>query len=219
MTEDTILFVLFFVIVFAGLSIRRYYSYKIERAHQRPSLRKRVKEMLQAEGRLFSVLYFASNLYATVLFLLYLLFSPSFVSFQMPFPYWLRWLGVGMGFLSIPFLFWVHYILDKEWSVTLKLQVNHQLITSGPYRRIRHPMYTVLLVYMLSWVLVSASLLFLVYYAVSGFLIVVRIPREERMMLEKFGEEYRVYMRRTGRLLPHFSQETDGKIEGENQRD
>jgi len=67
-------------------------------------------------------------------------------------------------------------------------------------------------------VLVSASLLFLVYYAISGFLIVVRIPREERMMLEKFGEEYRVYMRRTGRLLPHFFQETGGKKEGKNQR-
>ncbi len=125
----------------------------------------------------------------------------------------------GLGFLSIPFLFWVHYVLDREWSVILKLQVDHQLITSGPYRRICHPMYTVLLVYMLSWVLVSASLSFLVYYAVSGFLIVVRIPREERMMLEKFGEEYRVYMRRTGRLLPHFFQETRGKIEGENQQD
>jgi protein-S-isoprenylcysteine O-methyltransferase Ste14 len=219
MTEDAFFFLLFFVIVFTGLSIRRYYSYKIERTRLRLSLRKRVREMVQAEGRFFSVLYFASNFYAIVLFLLYLLFSSSFVSFQMPFPYWVRWLGVGLGFLSIPFLLWVHYVLDREWSVTLKLQVDHQLITSGPYRRIRHPMYTVLLVYMLSWVLVSASLLFLVYYAVSGFLIVVRIPREERMMLEKFGEEYRVYMRRTGRLLPHFSQETDGKIEGENQRD
>lgn len=89
----------------------------------------------------------------------------------------------------------------------MKLQTDHRLVTSGPYRRIRHPMYTVLIMYELSWVFVSANLLFLVYYVFSVFLIAVRIPREERMMLEKFGEEYRVYMKRTGRLLPRFRQE------------
>jgi protein-S-isoprenylcysteine O-methyltransferase Ste14 len=51
------------------------------------------------------------------------------------------------------------------------------------------------------------TVLFLVYYVFSVFLIAIRIPREERMMLEKFGEEYRVYMKRTGRLLPRFRQE------------
>ena len=61
--------------------------------------------------------------------------------------------------------------------------------------------------YVLSWVLVSANLLFLVYYVFSVLLIVVRIPKEERMMLEQFGEEYRVYMKRTGRLLPRFRQQ------------
>jgi protein-S-isoprenylcysteine O-methyltransferase Ste14 len=61
--------------------------------------------------------------------------------------------------------------------------------------------------YELSWVLVSANLLFLIYYALAVLLITLRIPKEERMMLEQFGEEYRVYMKRTGRLLPHIRQE------------
>jgi len=68
-------------------------------------------------------------------------------------------------------------------------------------------MYTVLIMYLLSWVLVSANLLFLIYYVLAILLIILRIPKEERMMLEKFGEEYRVYMKRTGRLLPYFRQE------------
>jgi len=207
MNEDMIFLVLFFIIVFIGTGIRRYYSYKIEKNSQRLSVRERVVEMIHAEGRIFAVLYFASSAYLLILLPLYLLFPSSFLLFQMPFPIWLRWFGVGLGFLSIPFLLWVHYVLDEEWSITLKFQTDHKLVTSGPYRRIRHPMYTALIVYELSWVLVSAGFLFFVYYVITVLLMIVRIPKEERMMLEKYGEEYRSYMKRTGRLLPHFRRE------------
>jgi protein-S-isoprenylcysteine O-methyltransferase Ste14 len=209
MNDDVVFLVLFVALIFIGTGIRRYYTYKIEKARQRLSVKERIEEMVRAEGRTFTVLLVAQGVYLIALLPLYLLFSSSFILFQMPFPNWLRWFGVGLGFLSVPFLAWVHCVLDKEWSVTLELQTDHKLVTSGPYRRIRHPMYTVLIIYELSWVLVSANLLFLVYYVFSVFLIAVRIPREERMMLEKFGEEYRVYMKRTGRLLPCFRQEND----------
>jgi protein-S-isoprenylcysteine O-methyltransferase Ste14 len=209
MNDDMVFLVLFVALIFIGTGIRRYYTYKIEKARQRLSVRERIEEMIQAEGKAFTVLLIAQGVYIIALLPLYLLFSSSFLLFQMPFPNWLRWFGVGLGFLSVPFLAWVHYVLDKGWSVTLKLQAGHKLVTSGPYQRIRHPMYTVLIVYELSWVLVSANLLFLVYYVLSVLLIILRIPKEERMMLEKFGEEYRVYMKRTGRLLPYFRQEND----------
>ena len=207
MNEDMIFLVLFFTIVFIGSGIRRYYSYKIEKNSQRLSVRERVLEMMHAEGKIFAVIYFTSSVYMLILLPLYLLFPSFFLLFQMPFPNWLRWFGVGLGFLSIPFLLWVHYVLDEEWSITLKFQTDHKLVTSGPYRKIRHPMYIALIVYELSWVLVSASLLFLVYYVITVLLMLVRIPKEEQMMLEKFGEEYRTFMKRTGRLLPHFRRE------------
>jgi len=207
MNDDMVFLVLFVALIFIGTSIRRYYSYKIERTRHKLSIKERIEEMIQAEGRMFAILFLAQTVYIIVLLPLYLLFSSSFVLFQMPFPNWLRWFGVGLGFLSVPFLAWVHYVLDKGWSVTLKLQTDHKLVTSGPYRRIRHPMYTVLIMYELSWVLVSANLLFLIYYVLAILLIILRIPKEEQMMLEKFGEEYRLYMKRTGRLLPYFRQE------------
>jgi protein-S-isoprenylcysteine O-methyltransferase Ste14 len=209
MDDNIVFLVLFLAIIFIGTGIRRYYSYKIEKNSQKLSIRERIEEMIQAEGKLFTFLLMAQGIYIAILLMLYLLSSSSFVMFQMPFPVWLRWFGVALGFLSVPFLAWVHYVLDRSWSVTLKLQANHKLLTSGPYKRIRHPMYTVLIVYMLSWVFVSANLLFLIYYVFSVFLIVVRIPKEEHMMLEKFGEEYRIYMKRTGLLLPHFRQENN----------
>jgi protein-S-isoprenylcysteine O-methyltransferase Ste14 len=206
MNNDMVFLVLFLATIFIGTGVRRYYQYKIEKNRQKLSVRERIEEMVQAEGKLFTLLLVAQGIYIVISLILYLFFSSSIILSQIPFPVWLRWFGVALGFLSVPFLVWVHYVLDRSWSVTLKLQTNHKLLTSGPYRRIRHPMYAVLIVYMLSWVLISANLLFLVYYILSVFLIVVRIPKEERMMLEKFGEEYRVYMKRTGMLLPHFSQ-------------
>jgi len=207
MNDGMVFLGLFFAIVFIGTGVRRYYSYRIEKTRQKLSLKERLEEMIRAEGGIFAALFFAQSVYVVILLLLYLLFPSNFLLFQMPFPNWLRWFGVGLGFLSIPFLVWVHYVLDKEWSVTLKLQADHKLVTGGPYRRIRHPMYAVLIVFELSWVLVSANLLFLIYYAIAILLIILRIPKEERMMLEKFGEGYRIYMKRTGRLLPHFRQE------------
>ena len=211
MNDDVVFLVLFVAIIFIGTGIRRYYTYKIEKTHQRLSVKERIEEMIRAEGRTFTVLLIAQSVYLIALLPLYLLFSSSFLLFQMPFPNWLRWFGVGLGFLSVPFLAWVHYVLDKGWSVTLKLQTDHKLVTSGPYRRIRHPMYTVLIMYLLSWVLVSANLLFLIYYVLAILLTIMRIPKEERILLEKFGEEYRAYMKRTGRLLPYFRQENGEK--------
>ena len=70
-------------------------------------------------------------------------------------------------------------------------------------------MYTVHLVYFLAWVLVSANLLLLINYVLTIILIVLRIPKEEQMLLDQFGDEYRAYMKRTGRLLPRLRQETD----------
>jgi protein-S-isoprenylcysteine O-methyltransferase Ste14 len=65
-------------------------------------------------------------------------------------------------------------------------------------------MYTVHIVYFLSWVLVSANLLLLINYLLTLLLITRRIPREEQMLLERFGQEYRDYMKQAGRLLPRL---------------
>jgi protein-S-isoprenylcysteine O-methyltransferase Ste14 len=209
MNDDTVFLALFIALVFIGTSIRGYYTRKMQKIQQRLSVKERIKEIVRAEGRASAVLLMVQGIYLIALLPPYLLFPSNFLLFQMPFSNWLRWAGIGLGCLSLPFLAWVHYVLNKEWSGTLKLQTDHKLVTSGPYRRIRHPMYTVHLAYFLSWVLVSANFLFLMYYVLAILLITLRIPKEERMMLEKFGEEYRAYMKRTGRLLPYFGNDNE----------
>lgn len=96
-----------------------------------------------------------------------------------------------------------HADLGTNWSVTLHVREQHRLITQGVYRRIRHPMYTSLLLYSVGQVLVLPNWVAGPSYLVTfGLLFVFRVIPEERMMLEQFGSDYAAYMRKTKRLVP-----------------
>lgn len=104
---------------------------------------------------------------------------------------------------SLVFMWLSHRDLGENWSVTLELKENHALVTQGIFKKIRHPMYLAI------WLgVIGQALCIPNYIGGSGALIVwtflyfLRINKEEQMMIEKFGEEYRTYMSRTKRLVP-----------------
>ena len=117
-------------------------------------------------------------------------------------PDWLRWAGVGLGITSVGLFAWTHAVLGRFWSSTLQLRAGHQLITVGPYARIRHPMYSAILGWIMSLGLVAANWTPFVFAVLGTLNVILRIQGEEKMMLEQFGDDYREYMERTGRLLP-----------------
>jgi protein-S-isoprenylcysteine O-methyltransferase Ste14 len=119
-------------------------------------------------------------------------------------PAWLRWAAFAVGLASLGLWTWTHVELGRFWSAQLQLRAGHRLITTGPYARVRHPMYTAILVWATSLGLVLGNWipLFLVAWAVAIF--ASRVRPEERMMLEQFGDEYRQYMKRTGKFLPRW---------------
>jgi protein-S-isoprenylcysteine O-methyltransferase Ste14 len=97
----------------------------------------------------------------------------------------------------------IHRELGRSWSVTLEIRDQHALVTHGLYRHLRHPMYSAFWLWALAqllllpnWIAGSAGLVGF------GILFFGRVGREEQMMLEKFGEEYRAYMARTKRIIP-----------------
>ncbi len=113
------------------------------------------------------------------------------------------WLGVLFALGALLLFHSTHLALGRNWSVSLQLRKDHQLITSGIYRNIRHPMYTAFWL----WAIAQACLLpnwFAGFAGLVGFglLFFGRIAREEQMMLESFGDEYREYMSRTYRVIP-----------------
>ncbi|MDP8951325.1 MAG: protein-S-isoprenylcysteine O-methyltransferase [Actinomycetota bacterium] len=103
-------------------------------------------------------------------------------------------------------MFWrSHADLDRNWSPSLQLREGHALVTEGVYRSIRHPMYASTWL----WGIAQASLLQNWIAGWAGLVLflplyVLRVPREEQMMLEQFGEAYREYMDRTGRVIPRL---------------
>jgi protein-S-isoprenylcysteine O-methyltransferase Ste14 len=117
-------------------------------------------------------------------------------------PDWSRWAGVGLGITSLGLFAWTHAVLGRFWSATLQLRAGHQLITVGPYARVRHPMYSAILGWLISLGLVAANWTSFVLAALGTLIVLIRTRREEKMMLQQFGDEYREYMKRTGRLLP-----------------
>ena len=122
----------------------------------------------------------------------------------LPLPSLFRFGGVLLGAAGILLLVWVHRTLGIQWSTTLQFKEEHTLNTSGPYEFIRHPMYASLFLFFLGlsilssfWPLMVMVVIFLLFFnRIMG--------REESMMIDQFGEEYRVYMKRTGRFLPRL---------------
>jgi protein-S-isoprenylcysteine O-methyltransferase Ste14 len=117
--------------------------------------------------------------------------------------------AVALGTIIFCLALWVfrrsHKELGRNWSITLEIRDRHELVCAGPYALVRHPMYT-------SFMLMGLGQAFLLPNWVAGLsgligfavLFLLRVDKEERMMLENFGSQYRAYMERTKRIVPYL---------------
>jgi protein-S-isoprenylcysteine O-methyltransferase Ste14 len=120
-------------------------------------------------------------------------------------PEGLSWLGALIMAAGL-FVFWrAHTDLAANWSPTLEIYAKHTLVTNGIYHLIRHPMYAS------QWLFVIGQALLLPNWIAGPINLIIFIPfyllrvqAEERMMEETFGQEYRDYVQRTGRVIPRF---------------
>jgi protein-S-isoprenylcysteine O-methyltransferase Ste14 len=119
-------------------------------------------------------------------------------------PIWFRVVGVLLSTISLVYLYWAGRVLAEHFSYTLEVQDAQKLITTGPYHRVRHPIYTGTLAFLVFQFIVADNWLFLVLVIALIPYLVIRIKNEEEMMVEHFGEEYVNYMMQTGRLIPRI---------------
>jgi len=109
---------------------------------------------------------------------------------------------MGFDLLAVLFSYWVFNNLGNNVSPSVATRSQHQLVTSGPYRWIRHPLYTMGMVSYVSFAMLSANWAIAVLSLAVFVILNIRLPQEEAGLIEKFGDEYREYMQRTGRFLP-----------------
>lgn len=111
--------------------------------------------------------------------------------------------GITIMVIALFLFYRSHADLGTNWSATLALRSEHELVTNGIYQSVRHPMYSSIFL----WNIAQGMLLHNWFAGWSAFvaftlLYIVRVPREERMMYQHFGNEYKAYMNRTGRIFP-----------------
>jgi protein-S-isoprenylcysteine O-methyltransferase Ste14 len=132
------------------------------------------------------------------------IFQPDLAPWALlPLPPWLRWAGGGLGLSAVLLIGLVHAELGKNFSPTLRLRPGHTLVTTGPYRWARHPMYSAYFLLFAGAFLLSAD--WVVGATGMGMIsthMTVRVRREEAMLVGRFGQDYLDYAARTSRFLP-----------------
>lgn len=113
-----------------------------------------------------------------------------------------RFAGLGLFAIGFIGMHWAEAFLDKQFSVEVAIQTGHQLVTSGPYRHLRHPRYLGIVIFTAGIALIFRSWLALILVAVLTLVLIFRIRDEEVMMHQAFGSEWETYAGRTWRLIP-----------------
>ena len=184
----------------AAFVAHRGYFVKTHSKPEDATLKKREDDQVSRVAGLLGVFGFISIVAYTI--------NPGWLAFaELSLPTWLRWAGVGLAILGFAMLQWAQVSLGKSWSDTPRMLKGQSLITDGPYRFIRHPIYTAFILILGSMLFITSN--WLIGLCWAGMTILEassRIKFEEALMLEYFGDEYRQYMKRTGRLLPKLIQ-------------
>ena len=192
----------FVILLVALLAMRFYFMIKVRRSGGRLTPN---KDAIAREGGRGVLLFRVAVFFLLVAFLVMYIIGMSWIDrFSFPLPDGLRWAGFTLGILSVVFWTWTQVTLDTRWSAQLQLRQEHQLVTTGPYARIRHPLYAAMFGWALAVALLTANWIFVAFAVLSIAGTLVRIPKEEQMMLETFGDDYKAYMQRTCRFFPRL---------------
>jgi len=112
------------------------------------------------------------------------------------------WIGVVLCVIGLGFCIWARLTLGRNWSGTVTLKEGHELIQRGPYRIVRHPIYTGLLVMIVATAIVMGHSVGVVGVLLAFVSFWIKLSYEEEVMLRQFPERYRDYQRRVKRLIP-----------------
>lgn len=183
------------IILFTGIGISSYFRFKADRDTGEKISRK-------VDGSTLMAVIKVGGLVLWLTPLVYLL-NPNWMAWsKIGLPDWVRWLGVAIGLLCVVMIYWLFSSIGSSITPTSATRKQHTLVTSGPYRWVRHPLYTVGSSLFVAFGMMADNW-FIAALGVLAFIAMAsRTPKEESNLIEKFGDEYLEYMKHTGRYLP-----------------
>ena len=120
----------------------------------------------------------------------------------LPRSYATYWSGTALVALGLAFSVWARILLGRNWSGTVTVKQEHELIRSGPYAHVRHPIYTGLLFALIGSAIVRGEWRGVLAVLIAFAALWRKLRLEERWMIETFGDEYRRYREHTAALIP-----------------
>jgi protein-S-isoprenylcysteine O-methyltransferase Ste14 len=195
--NENIFRILAALIFFTGIGISSYFRRKADRDSGEKISR-------SVDGTIFMNIVRLGGLILWLSPLVYLL-NPAWMAWsKIGLPEWVRWLGVGLGVLSTMGIYWLFSSIGSGITPTSATRKEHKLVTSGPYRWVRHPLYTFGSSLFIAFGMMADNWFIALLGILAFIAMAIRTPKEEANLVEKFGNEYRDYMKRTGRYLPKF---------------
>jgi protein-S-isoprenylcysteine O-methyltransferase Ste14 len=183
------------LILFTGFGISGYFRRKADRETGEKVSRK-------ADGTLMMTVIRLGGLVLWLSPIVYLL-NPNWMAWsKLGLPDWIRWIGVITGILCTFGVYWLFSSIGSGITPTSATRQEHKLVSDGIYHYIRHPLYTFGSSMFVAFGLMADSWFIAALGVFTFILMAIRTPKEEAHLIEKFGDEYREYMKRTGRYLP-----------------
>jgi protein-S-isoprenylcysteine O-methyltransferase Ste14 len=193
--NENIFRILAAIIIFSAAAISIFYRRKADRDTGEKISRSADGTIMMNIIRLFGLMLWLSPL-------VYLI-NPQWMAWsKMGLPAGIRWLGVFLGSLCVAGVYWLFSSIGSGITPTSATREKHTLVTHGPYKWVRHPLYTIGSSLFIAFGLMADSWFIALLGVLAFIAMAARTPKEEANLIEKFGEEYREYMKRTGRFLP-----------------
>ena len=183
------------IIFFVAIGISSYYRRKADRdSGEKVSRSVDGKAMMTVIRFAGLVLWLSPVVY---------LMNPQWMAWsKIGLPDGIRWLGIGIGILCAYGVYWLFHSIGSGITPTSATRKQHTLVTSGPYRWVRHPLYTIGSSLFIAFGMMADNWFIAALGIFTFILMAIRTSKEEANLIEKFGDEYREYMKRTGRFLP-----------------
>lgn len=193
--NENIFRILAAVILLTGMSISIYFRIKADKVTGEKVSRK-------ADGSTMMNIIRFGGLIVWLSPFVYLI-NPEWMAWsKIGLPEWIRWTGVALGALGTAGIYWLFSSIGSGITPTSATRRDHKLVTRGIYKYIRHPLYTLGSSMFITFGMMADNWFIAALGVLAFVAMAIRTPKEEANLIEKFGDEYREYMKRTGRFLP-----------------